>query len=495
MLSQTMRASTHPQAAEFASRVKAVIVEAARRAPSNIDELLSVFLIGSGSGAAFTDDWYQDFDVHFRFKPTLLRQDTLIWLADLLHRCECLQDGTCKIKSFVRDRHWKMVPDSAWPVNVGVHATLLSAADHVRRVHYNPILSQNMYVRCAVLWGAHPRELVGFRPAVPADYVHSAGGIGWMVENFTRMVALHILEPTDRTFYPFVAGYCWNAASTLMFHLATLEAPGIYSRVGAYDRFLQRTGLPKDVRYAAERLYELKELPDNQISNQCDHINAAARVVTYTAREALHRTQVECAAAYPTVSNSPRVLYSERVGARLGKAGPVSVVNQLVPDSTDDFYSAIRDAISLAAKTAGCELSIKENFELLRDYQGKTAHFARLRLWTNVSAPRQRLSFDFARERGEPTLECTLFNWEDGAQALLQRICEIFIEGRGVTSELRRLAAAVASVVNERATEIGLKVPKELYEAEESGDFNKSCSALAHLLAPHVMKHQQMTLR
>ena len=483
---------------KYVDQLERLLVREADNPGKFNDELLSIFVIGSCSGDIHPTDWYQDFDVHFRFAPIVLGRSTLSWLGNTLSLCEAIQDSNCKIQAFTRDRHWKMPPDRRWPANEGIHATLLGAADHVRRVHYNPILSQNMYVRCKVLWGAHPRELVGFRPSVAADYAHSVGGVAWLVENFTRMVGLHVLDPTDRTFFPFISGYCWNAASTLMFHLATLEHPGIYSREGAFHRFRRRARLPRDVSDAADRLYESREMLDAELGDHIEHINAAARLVTYIAGEALTLTGLDKgdtthAIAIPA---HPRVLYSKDVANALGLEDPITFVEAIVPRLDGrDFYAVVAETVGSAAKAAGMAVCVKENFEFLRQiYQG-SRNLTRLRLWTTESLGRRRLSFDFAHDQGLQSMCFTLFNWEDGTQALLQRLNELFVEKRTVDEEVAALSSAVAIIVKERCGVAGINIPAALSLTSGSSDFDSITRALGKILSPHIISHRRLTIQ
>jgi hypothetical protein len=478
-------------------RVREAIVAAARTAGGRVDAIESIFLIGSCADGDVSQERYQDFDIHFRFGPIALRHETLAWLRTLLRSCKGLQDPGCRIEWSLRDRHWKMPPDASTPVNLGLHATLLNAADHWRRVHYNPVLSQNMFVRCAVLFGAHPRELLGFRPAVAADYAHSVGGIGWALENFTRAVALHILEPQDRSFYTFVAGYCWNAVSTVLLHLGTLEDGGIYSRIGAFERLVRDPSVPGPVRQAAELVHARRETGDEALGDARTHFDAAARVLHYVAQRAAPLTGLT-AQDLEAPSERPRPFYPASVCGAMGLAGQIFMVEAMVADQADggDFYHRVALALETSQSGAPAPLSVRESFEMLQVAQRRSVTPCKLRLWNRADLARRMHALDFAYERGQSCLASALFGWEDGAQALLQRLSELYIANDcEEDATLRALSEGAMQLVDERLARCGLRLAKP---TRAHGGFPEATAALAPLLEPHVLtvsKTQQVPYR
>lgn len=440
---------------ERVAALRQFMAERAAAVPPTIDSLQSVFLIGSCS-QEIPDDWYQDYDIHFLFDSVALRPDTLHWLRHLLQECERMSDETCRITTFVRDRHWKMVPDKSHRFNIGIHATLLNRADHFRRLHYTPLLALNMYRRCYLLYGQHPAEIRGWRPPQLVDYAISVGGIGWMAENFARAVTLYLLQPEDHSFYPFIAGYCWNVASTLMFHLYTLEQGSVTGRRQALEYFLARDSCGAADRSAAELLAHEKENPEVDATTARELINAAGRVLTtirlrfwqFLPQELQEISGKRCGIF------SRSCLY-ERWDSLVGEfAGePPIVVDLIKKEDPDDYLGTVEEALGTVRKEYAGRLSPKENFEFLRDLlvdcQGRT----KTRIWDMASLPRRLLSHDFHAARKLQSADGVFFGWEDGVQALLQRLHEVYIEKGTEDAELLNLALICNAIVAEHLSE------------------------------------------
>jgi hypothetical protein len=456
---------------------------AASAADQNLDRLRSVFLIGSCSDEV-PDEWYQDFDVHFLFDGLALRPETLAWFRDVLQRCRDLGDEVCRVEAFAKDRHWKMVPDRSYPLNIGAHATLLNSADHYRRVHLHPVLASNMYVRCGVVFGEHPARIRGWRPTGAAMHVHSVGGLGWLAENLARAVSLFVLTPGDHTFYPFIGGYTWNVASSALFHLYTFDAGGITSRKAALDHFLSHSEVARPLKDAASLLYEHREDPSGDPDFGRRQANAAAAVLRHV-RSRLAMTAPAYDAAGPSEQVGPQVihhgpLYQDSLAGVGGD--PAEVVDVVRAEADDDYFASIVTALGAAREPAGSELSSKENFEFLRDLTEGGDRHTKVRIWDRTSLPRRLFSDDFASARGAPTEVEVMFGWEDGVQALLQRLHELHVElgaDSNVVSVLARVAAAVAQT---RLSSFGLAA--DLHSGD--GEVFSVTAGLERLLRPHV---------
>lgn len=448
-----------------------------------LDRLRSVFLIGSCSDEV-PDEWYQDFDIHFLFDGLALRPQTLAWLSDVLQRCRDLGDELCRVEAFAKDRHWKMVPDSRYPLNIGVHATLMNAADHHRRVHLHAVLASNMYVRCGVVFGEHPARIRGWHPPGAAMHVHSVGGLGWLAENLARAVALFILTPDDHTFYPFIGGYTWNVASSALFHLYTLEAGAITTRMAALDHFLSRSEVAPSLKDAASLLYEHREDPSGDPGFGRRQANAAAAVLQHV-RSRLVTTAPAYYTAGPGERAGPQVihhgpLYQDPLDG-FG-SDPAEVVDVVRAEVDDDYFASVVEALGAAREASGSELSPKENFEFLRDLAVGGDRHTKVRIWDRTSLPRRLFSDDFTSVRGAPTEAEVMFGWEDGVQALLQRLHELKLE-QGADPELIPVLARVAAAVAQtRLRELGLAA--DLHGAD--GGVFAVTAGFERLLRPHV---------
>lgn len=471
---------------DVVARIRAMMANAAGKMPDSADQLRSIFLIGSCSGPQIPDERYQDYDVHFAFQGFALRDETLEWFRLLLDDCMALSDDRVRVETFVKDRHWKMVPDDSVSGNVGVHATILNTADHFRRLHHNPVLASNMYVRCGVVHGEHPARMRGWRSPTPLEQLHSVGGVAWMAENFARAVALYLIDQTDHTFYPYICGYAWNAASSVLFHLYTAETGGIIGRDGALRWFLNLDGVPREVREAAEFVYE------HRCSSCCapdlarDAINAAGWVVHHAG----HR--VAALRSGPLKFTGPQaggVVLDERtmfagVPERLGVTQDAfPVVDAWVDVDERDYSGSVTAALDIVRSEFGEQVSVKEHFEFLRDVEATGQSLVRVHLWDSLSYPRRLLSNDYAHARGAVTEASAVFGWEDGCQALLQRLHELLLE-RDATVEPAardRLAGAAMHIAAHNLRALGVTPPFSPVD-----DITVARRALGTVLAQYV---------
>lgn len=456
----------------------------AAEAPTTIDRLQSVFLIGSCS-EEIPDDWYQDYDVHFLFDGLALRPQTLQWLRELLAECVQMGDASCRIETFVRDRHWKMVPNRSYDSNIGIHATLLNRADHFRRLHYNPLLALNMYRRCYLIYGRHPAELRGWRPPQLLDYVLSVGGIGWMAENFARAVTLYSLLPEDRTFYPFIAGYCWNVASTLMFHLYTLEQGGVTGRKQACEYFITGANFDAADRQAAELLAHEKENPGVDQTTARNLINAAGRILaTIRTRfwQLLPSELQEVSENRPGILNRS-LLYKGWNGLASGlSCEPPEVIDVFKHEDPENYFETVEEALATARHENDSLMSPKENFEFLRDLIRSPQRSTKIRVWDAATLPRRLLSHDFHADRNLFSADAVFFGWEDGVQALLQRLHEVYIEKGTEDTETQDLALLCKEVVADRVSAY-LGRP---WQADKFGNLWETTNQLADVLRPFL---------
>lgn len=395
-----------------------------------------------------------------------------------------MSDANCGIASFLRDRHWKMVPDKLHEGNIGIHATLLNEADHFRRLHYNPLLANNMYGRCYVVHGQHPATIRGWRPPRLIDYAHSVGGVGWMAENFSRAVTLHLVLPEDRTFYTYLAGYCWNVASTLMFHLYTLEQNAVTGRMEALQYFLGRSELIAEDRSAAELLVEHKENPSIDSTLARELINAAGRILT-TTRSVLWRmlppslqdlSPPGLSIVFQRSSLYPE--WSADVPAFLGD--PPETVDVTRKEDPEDYVGTMQEAIASLGSEAEGFLSPKENFEFLRDLRREPERRTKIRVWDRASYLRRMLSHDFDCVRGLPSAAGIFFGWEDGVQALIQRLHEVFIEKGAVDDEVQYLSLLCNAVVAARLSTYS----RGNWQIRLTTDLWETTSQLSRALAP-----------
>lgn len=432
---------------ELVTRIAADMQQSCEHARATGIPVRSLFLIGSCSQKEFDDYWFQDFDIHFQIDGLALDREAVGWLRERLATYRSWSTATTFVDATIRDRHWKMLP-TLGVGNIGLHATLLSSADHFRRLHYNPLLAENMYGRCRLLWGEHPRTTRGFRRPSVGEYVHSVGGLGWMLENFARAVALWCIAPDDRSFYPYVGGYCWNVVSTLLFHLVTLETGQLSGRGDAMQSYLPH--MPRPVADAAAMVREHRHAPDAVGGDAELQWEAAALVAEWI----VERIATKHPSLFSPAPPPPGVVHvAERYGPALVRAWSrqrsIPVVD-VVREPGGSYVGSIRGALAAARAEVGPDVTTKEQFELLRDVRAGRAT-AKVRIWDRVSWVRRQRSHDFDLDRGWTTEAAVWFGWEDGAQALLQRLHELLGNHGHEDDEMHALADVCAAIVAQHA--------------------------------------------
>lgn len=380
------------------------------------DAFASVFLIGSCTDDRIPESTWQDFDLHFALDTVYVPPETLDWLRDFLDALRRACTPNCRIDGTVRDRHWKLIPDPSVANNVGVHATLLSKVDHYRRVSVHPLLGDNMYTRCRVLCGIHPASWQGRRIPNKLDYLHSVGGLGWLSENLARAASLYLIDPKDRSFAPFVGGYCWNITGALLFHLYTLETGGIVGRHGALAYLRSRADTPPDVLEQAELLESHRLTPEVDQATAIALWDAAGRMLDYIGSRIL--AAVGCVSppeAWADVREKPP--------AWTAVLDEDTTFGHVCRDESESYTNGVRYALEQARDRLGADVGVKEWPEFLRA-AASAGPVAKVQIWDRFGRLRERLSHDYRDDWNEPVAERAVFGWEDGAQAFLQRLNE-----------------------------------------------------------------------
>lgn len=397
--------------------------------------LRSLFLIGSCSDIITLDEWYQDYDIHFLFNEINVPRKKLDLLRGLLQKFVLESDQNCKIEYFVKDRHWKMIPQTQFGTNIGIHTTLLNPADHYCRLHCNPVLAKNMYGRCNVLYGDHPANIRGYKYPSLSEYISSVGGIGWLAENFSRVVALYQLNSEDHTFYPFISGYCWNITSSLMFHIYTLLQNDLSGRKQAFHYFLTLEKVKKDkiLFESANFIFDNRENPSSNKNFSIQIINATGNILKFVKEHILSKIIKDF-----NYTLSQKKICKNLYFKLLSPLEIPSSKNNLLDinrDETLPYFDSIALAIDKLKNMASSDISPKENFEFIREMITSKKPLTKIRIWDSISNLRYFGSHDFDLDNGIESKINILFGWEDGLQTLLQRLNEIYIEKSGIIDE------------------------------------------------------------
>jgi hypothetical protein len=438
--------------------------------------LRSVFLIGSKSqaappyaaGDASQLESYVDFDVHFLIDRGALAPEELDTIRERVDAiCDDFARPRVCVGWGVRDRHWKLVPE-ADKVNICIHVVVCNRYDYECRALHQPVLGSNMYELCEALVGEHPGRLLPTLPPTGAELLYSAGGAAWMLEQFHRALLLHWWAPAEQDFMPYLSGYCWNVASSIMLELYSAKTHAVNTRRGARRWLLEEAGVPKDIAAQLELLHHYREIPeiDDRLGYQL--VNAAF-VTSHWMIEQLHdavglprpsivREQVLCR----------RDLHSESISAAFDRPVNLQEVHVAIDPSGDAALQLQRLAATI--RDAHENVSPSELPEFIAEVAHKGQRRAtKLTIWTPHTLTRYQLSDDLAFSRERPTLWAAQWGWESGSQGLLQRLHERHLDRhtllrnrrsvRGTEPE-RQIACAYSRIAMDQFRALGIQVPE-----------------------------------
>jgi hypothetical protein len=434
----------------------------------------SLFLIGSLAGhPPAADAWYHDFDVHLYFDEDVIPLAKLDEVRGGLNAiCDAFAARGARVGWELRDRHWKLVPDPSAGVNLSIHATLANAFDYRRRALHNPVLGWNMYRLCEVLHGDHPGVMLSPVPPSALDHLHGVGGIGWMIENFYRALWLHFADP-GQTFFPYIAGYCWNVLSSITLQFFSLSQRGrVATRREAYEFTVASADLAKTTREDLALVRSARYT----VQMVSDDVRALVNATARAASELVIRSctvaglDVDRMGEWAASATANGALDCERTLSVPGAPRALREVHRYIAFRSDDFYAMFAENVELLGRTHPGATSM-ELFEAVEQAVAcGRQETTRLYFWSDLNAFRLLLSHDFARARRAPCLAGALWGWEDGAQALLQRLNERYIrrgssrEGDALAELSRQVATEnleAASLPCRRSSETGLTAAME----------------------------------
>jgi len=420
--------------------------------------LRSLFLIGSCAGEEDDlKDWYQDFDIHLFIDKVFASQIELDYIKKSLSQiCEEFTNEYTNIDWDMRDRHWKLVPNSTVPLNLSIHATLVNRADYQRRVLQNPVLGWNMYQLCEVLLGDHPGQILSLLRPTPLDHLHSVGGTGWMIENFYRALWLLFTEPDEQDFFPYIAGYCWNVTSSVMLQYYPLNTGRPTTRKNALKFLQTEAGLPKHLHSDLERLIEYKRIPNVDEATTKELVNSTAKITNWMISSINDKLGTYSSKTYHPGVIHERDVHSIAMNETLGRSLSLGEIHYWIDIDEEDFYESFKVSVSEIQSRFPNSTS-RELFEAYAWLINKNyTEMTKVYFWSELNQMRFLLSHDFDFSRGFPSLRAALWGWENGCQAFLQRLNETYI-ANGINDKTNTLAQIAVMTVNQQLSDVGLK--------------------------------------
>lgn len=444
-------------------------------------KLRSVFIIGSCAGEGGPpNDLYCDVDVHFLWNDLAPSRDALRSLGDNLARlCHEFEAPDMAVGWAVRDRHWKLSPDPAKRLRLGLHGTQATPVDHQRRAVVDALLGANMYRTCEVLLGDHPGEILPLRLPSCAEYLYGVGGTSWVLENFYRALWLHFSEP-DR-FFTRIGEYAWGLTSSIMLHFYTVHTGLVGSRARALEYLMDDPALPVSLANDARHIHTNREHPVLDKRLAASIVNAASRVSAWMIGA------IECRAGLGSLKRgslpSVSIPSCAPVGRALGEDLNWRDIHVWF-EPVDDLYEQFRRLVAELSSRVPHPTSLERPEFIQWAIENHHREAGRLYFWTPLNALRYQLSDDFAAARGATTLASAVWSWESGAQAMLQRLHERAVMVGADDPMILQLGSAFCALASDQLQKLGLS-PREPPRLE-TGTFEAYQGFLAECVRPHT---------
>lgn len=396
-----------------------------------IPGLEAVFCIGSSANSNdFKNEGYQDFDVHFFANKSFLDKSELDAIKNTFAEiAEGLEAEDTAIGYCIKDKPWKMMPRKK--INVGFHGTLLNSLDYKKRIGPNHILAMNMFGHSEILSGK-----LGYPSRQPADkdFLEQAGGIGWLKENFYRLV--NVLDPNSEEMAAPIKEVAIYFGLSPLIHYYYLRNGKTANRADSRTFFLSDKSVPKSIREAADYIYEVKNRAG--AGRQADNLpllEAAYSILYYVGDE----FKKSCGPDAPRYRKTEEDEDSSLISAMLGREIAVRRVKTFFSAST---YSEAAAAVKEISRSFS-NVTPDEYFETLNFLIRNPAVSETNRVYFfEEGDSRAGHAVDFT----EPDAAGLIYSWEKGIATYLQRLNELYLNSPCLTEDDVTLAKLLAAV-------------------------------------------------
>jgi len=330
-------------------------------------------------------------------------------------------------------------------INIGFHGTLLNRIDYMKRIGPNYILALNMFDNSETLSGqlVYPK-----RSIAQNDFLSQAGGIGWLKENFYRL--LNVLDPDNEAMsVPIKEVAIYFGLSPLM-HYYYLRNGMTATRSKSHAFFMSQKSVPKTVRDAVEFIYGFK----NENKECCQQDNFPLLEATYIIIK-----YVEGLFTVPgakVIRNQQSILEDEESDFISNWIG-----RQIGIRSSKNYFSMSTFAETLAtiktSASAFSNVSPDEYFESL-NYLVKNSNANEINraYFFEQGDLRASNGVDFSLE----SFESLIYSWEKGIATYVQRLNEIYLNSPKLTEEDLMLAKILVYLSFKKFSELKNKKAK-----------------------------------
>lgn len=414
------------------STVKRLFAAEGESLKKSIQNLEAVFCIGSSANnRLFKDEDYQDFDIHFYVNKSCLTRADLDAIREVFKKtAESLEDQDTAVDYCIKDKPWKMAPKKK--INIGFHGTLLNRLDYLKRTGPNYILALNMFANSETLAGRldYPRKSISVN-----DFLSQAGGIGWLKENFYRL--LNVLDPASEAMNAPIREVAVYFGLSPLIHYYYLKNGKTATRAESRTFFMNDGSVPTGAKEAAEFIYGFKNgNKEYRQQHNLPILEAAYAVLKFVERSFTETDPKPAKNRQNASEDEDSALISALAGRHLNVR------------SIKSFFSAVTFTETLAeikkSALAFPNASPDEYFETLKFLTGNPGISEASRLYFFEQGD---LRADDPIDFSQSSFASLVYSWEKGIATYVQRLNELYLNSQKLTENDLLLAKILVSLV------------------------------------------------
>lgn len=316
-------------------------------------------------------------------------------------------------------------------INIGFHGTLLNRLDYMKRICPNHILASNMFNNSETLSG----RLTYQERSIPGhDFLYRAGGIGWLKENFYRL--LNVFDPANETTSASIKEVAIYFGLTPLIHYYYLRNGMTANRQKSYNFFMNEGSVSKKVKDAVEFIYNFKN--GDKECHQQD--NLPLLEATYIVLNFVGKSFAETGAkATEKQQNTIEDEDSALISTLIGRQASIASVKSYF--SANTFVEALTMIKTNAA--AFSNVTPDEYFETLAFLiKNPDVNEVKRVYFFEQGDLRANDNIDFLPK----SFSSLVYSWEKGIATYVQRLTDLYLNSSNLTENDLMLAKVLVSV-------------------------------------------------
>lgn len=389
------------------------------------ENLEAVFNIGSvANNKNFSNDFYQDFDIHFYFTDIEIRKKTLNKIKKFFENVtKKYNNANTAVEFVVRDTPWKMIPRKKQ--NIGIHGTILNLLDFRRRINNNYILALNMLQNSELLYGRlkYPNKKI-----TTQQFLSEVGGIGWLKEIFYKMA--FFIDLKNKNFYPVINELCYYLASSSLLHFFYLNNRKTANRKECYDFFIKNKKIPIELKEKIKYIYINQFIIFKNPKNYVMTLNNTFKILNFvetlfTNKLSPHRKKF-LFKINSLITDEDSLLISEILGRKIK-------LKQIHYFLDDKNYNNLRNSVMKISKKISNPTTDNYTEALYNLIIKKISEKNRLFFWGQKNLHRLSNKIDYSLDSKKITEDYFINSWEKGLTTFIQRLHEMYINNKQIT--------------------------------------------------------------